>query len=146
MCYGGIMKSLANLIVIISIFTLSSCFVNDVFEDDETTDTDDTEATEQDTTLTEIEDLWKTSAHADASSEAFIHWDEDGKIPTSCAKCHSTPGFRDFMGADSSATGSVEAEAEIGTVITCKACHNDKTTSLSSVKFPLQELSDTYDK
>src|SRR3989338_5695285 len=135
MCDGGIMKSLTNLIVIISFFLFSSCFVNDVFEDDEDTDIE-TESTEQDTSLTEIEDAWKSSAHADATAEAFIHWDEDGKIPTTCAKCHSTPGFRDFIGADSSAAGTVDAEAETGTVITCKACHNDKTTSLSTVKFP----------
>ena len=39
-----------------------------------------------------FEEEWASSPHADASAEAFIHWDEDdpAEVPTSCAKCHST--------------------------------------------------------
>ncbi|MBO0755675.1 MAG: hypothetical protein J2P54_07425 [Bradyrhizobiaceae bacterium] len=79
---------------------------------------------------------WASSAHARRSSEAFNHWNKDGIIPTECAKCHSTPGFQDFLGADGSAPGVVDHPAPIGTVITCVACHNNKTTTLTSVTFP----------
>ncbi len=79
---------------------------------------------------------WITSPHADRKSEAFIHWNKDGAVPKRCARCHSSPGFLDFLGADGSAAGTVEKPAPIGTVITCITCHNDKTIQLSSVTFP----------
>ena len=83
-------------------------------------------------------DQWAASGHADASAEAFIHWDEDdpAEVPTNCAKCHSTPGFLDFLGADGSAFGAVDAAAPIGTTVECEACHNDVTVDLASVVFP----------
>lgn len=85
-----------------------------------------------------FEAQWAASAHADFSAEAFIHWDEDdpAEVPANCAKCHSTPGFLDFVGADGSAFGSVEAAAPIGSVIQCEACHNSATVDLASVVFP----------
>jgi len=48
---------------------------------------------------------WWGSAHADATAEAFTHWDEDDppQIPQECAKCHSGPSFIDFLGQDGSA-------------------------------------------
>ena len=89
---------------------------------------------------TDPQSLWEGSGHADATSESFVHWDEDGEIPTSCAKCHSTPGFLDFIGADGTASGTVDNPAQIGTVITCEVCHSDATAgttrSISSVTFP----------
>ncbi|MCA9941996.1 MAG: hypothetical protein KC449_00875 [Anaerolineales bacterium] len=85
-----------------------------------------------------FEAQWAASGHADASAEAFTHWDEDdpAEVAASCAKCHSTPGFLDFLGADGSAFGSVEAAAPIGTTVECEACHNDVTVDLTSVVFP----------
>lgn len=49
-----------------------------------------------------FEEQWVASAHNDAESEAFVHWDADdpAQIPENCAKCHSTPGYIDFLGAD----------------------------------------------
>lgn len=79
---------------------------------------------------------WAGSPHARASAEAFIHWNEEGEIPLACAKCHSTPGFRDFVGADGSEPGVVNRPAPTGTVIACVACHNDATIMMSSVTFP----------
>jgi hypothetical protein len=76
--------------------------------------------------------LWSGSGHADAGAEAFNHWNEEGSIPTTCAKCHSTPGFLDFLGADGTAAGTVDNPA----VIDCAACHNSATPSLTSVTFP----------
>lgn len=69
--------------------------------------------------------LWSTSPHADKTAEAFVHWDEDGSIPTSCAKCHSTPGYRDYIGADGSASNVVDSAAPLGTTVECAACHAD---------------------
>lgn len=79
---------------------------------------------------------WASSPHAKANAEAFTHWNKEGSIPGACARCHSTPGFRDFVGADGSAAGKVDHPAPVGTVITCVACHNDRTLALASVIFP----------
>lgn len=81
-------------------------------------------------------DAWAASGHADATADAFNHWNEDGEISTSCAKCHSSPGFVDFIGGDGSAAEVVDAPAPIGTVIHCGACHNDAAEALASVTFP----------
>lgn len=81
------------------------------------------------------EKLWKTSGHAHSDAEAFRHWDEDGEIPTSCAKCHSTPGFQDFI-----ADGSVDSAAPTGTTVECEVCHSDPDRGIvrdhTSVIFP----------
>jgi len=92
-----------------------------------------------------FEDLWSTSGHADSEAEAFIHWDDDGEIRTSCAKCHSTAGYRDFLGADGTAFGSVESPVSlhdpnnIPNNISCVACHNDVAPHLEEVTFPSGE-------
>ena len=71
-------------------------------------------------------------------SEAFVHWDADdpAQIPENCAKCHSTPGYIDFLGADGSEAGVVNAPAAIGSTVECAACHNDVTVHKTSVVFP----------
>lgn len=86
---------------------------------------------------------WSVSGHAHFTGEPFRHWDADGAVPTSCAKCHSRPGFRDFA-----ADGVVDEEAKLGTTISCGACHTeegdgttlwdrrDLNTALSPVTFP----------
>lgn len=83
-------------------------------------------------------ELWISSPHADTEAEAFRHWDEDDPpvVPASCARCHSTPGYRDYVGADGTEAGVVNSEAPVGTVIECIACHNEATLTLSSVTFP----------
>lgn len=85
-----------------------------------------------------IVDQWANSPHADASAEAFAHWNEDdpAEVPVSCARCHSTTGFVDFVGGDGSAFGSVEAAAPAGEVVECRACHNEAAQSLTEVTFP----------
>ena len=79
---------------------------------------------------------WASSPHADKKAEPFNHWNKEGVVPADCARCHSTPGFRDYVGADGSTPFKVDHPAPIGTVITCVACHNDKTLRLSKVIFP----------
>jgi hypothetical protein len=82
--------------------------------------------------------LWESSAHNDVGGEPFNHWNEDepAEVPTSCAKCHSTPGYLDYLGADGSEFGVVDQAAPIGTTVECQACHNDVTLNLTSVIFP----------
>lgn len=79
---------------------------------------------------------WAGSAHANAKSESFRHWDKDGEIPKACAKCHSSYGFLDFIGADQSASGVVDKPAATDSVITCVTCHNEAALTLDVVSFP----------
>ena len=83
-------------------------------------------------------EAWQSSPHADAGAEAFVHWNEEDpkEIPASCAKCHSTPGYLDFLGEDGTAFGEVNNPAPVGTVIECAACHNATAASLRAVTFP----------
>ena len=83
-------------------------------------------------------DAWVASAHADKTAEPFNHWNADSppEIPTDCARCHSTPGYRDYIGDDGTAPDVVDNPAPIGTVIECGACHNPTASSLSHVIFP----------
>jgi hypothetical protein len=91
-----------------------------------------------------FEEAWVASGHAAADTEPFRHWDEEDprEVPTSCAKCHSGQGFMDFIAADGSEFGTVDAavpvdpENPMGTVISCATCHNDAASALSSVVFP----------
>ncbi len=83
-------------------------------------------------------EMWKESAHADAEAQAFVHWNEESpaEIPTTCAKCHSSIGFKDYIGDDGTEAYKVDANAPIGTVVTCDTCHNATTASYTTVKFP----------
>lgn len=85
-----------------------------------------------------FEAMWAGSPHNDVEAEAFNHWNEDdpAEVPTSCAKCHSTPGYQDFVGADGSPAEVVDKAAPVGTTIQCVACHNAATATMTSVTFP----------
>jgi hypothetical protein len=78
------------------------------------------------------------SGHADASALAFRFWDtqDPAEIPTYCAKCHSSAGFLDYLGADGSQAFMVDKAAPTDTVINCNTCHNPATETLTTVKFP----------
>jgi len=88
--------------------------------------------------LPTIEEQWTGSGHADSTSEAFRHWDtaDPKEVPTSCAKCHTPTGFADYLGADGSAAGVVDAAQPPSNGITCEACHSDAAIALTSVQFP----------
>ena len=84
-------------------------------------------------------EAWQSSGHADIEAEAFRHWDEEdpAAIPADCARCHSTHGYRDYVGADGTAFGSVEAENfPTDSTVECVACHNSATLALTSVMMP----------
>jgi hypothetical protein len=85
-----------------------------------------------------FEEQWRNSPHADASAAAFNRWNEDdpAEIPVTCAKCHSTPGYIDFLGGDGSAVNVVDAPAPLGTTVECAACHNEAAVNLTSAVFP----------
>jgi hypothetical protein len=76
---------------------------------------------------------WAGSAHADASAVAFNDWNDVGKVPLTCARCHTPDGYVEFI-----STGKVITDVAIspGHVITCIACHNDTASALSEVTFP----------
>ena len=80
------------------------------------------------------EKLWRTSGHADAEAEAFRHWDEDGEVSGSCAKCHTTAGMVSFL---QSGTAGSQPPAQ---GIECDVCHSDTDRGIvrdhTDVTFP----------
>ena len=89
---------------------------------------------------------WESSAHNAVDTEPFRHWDDaaenpDG-VPVACAKCHTSAGYQDFLGADGSEANKVDAPvpAKEAQGIQCITCHNPVATSLNSVAFPGFEL------
>ncbi len=118
-----------NILFLSLIFFLILAYTNCAFEVEEVS------------ASSKSESQWETSGHADATAEAFVHWDEDvpPEVSTSCAKCHSTPGFIDFI-----ADGSVDSAAPIGTTVECEVCHTDTETGAlrahTSVTFPSGEV------
>ncbi|WP_022850472.1 DUF7151 family protein [Limisalsivibrio acetivorans] len=66
-------------------------------------------------------------AHFDASSEAFRHWDEDGEMSTSCARCHSSEGAELYY-ADKEA----HYDLEDGTLISDESFNRKDTMGISS--------------
>ncbi|MBN1483802.1 MAG: hypothetical protein JXA37_03700 [Chloroflexia bacterium] len=81
---------------------------------------------------------WSGSGHADATAEAFRHWDEDEpvEVPSSCAKCHSAYGYLDFLGIDGTEAGTVDNAAAVDSVISCATCHNEASLAMDSVMMP----------
>lgn len=79
---------------------------------------------------------WAQSPHAKADAPAFNNWNEQGEIPEACARCHSTSGFLDYIGADGSTPWVVDKKAPTGSVIGCSACHNETARMMTSVTFP----------
>lgn len=98
-----------------------------VFAQDEEPDTD---------FLASFYEAWESSGHAAVDAEAFTHWNEDGEVSATCARCHSTPGYLDFLGEDGSEFGVVDVAAPLGTTVNCDACHNDTASNLDTVTFP----------
>ncbi|WP_224248013.1 Ig-like domain-containing protein [Hyalangium gracile] len=79
---------------------------------------------------------WSSSPHADTTAEAFTHWNEEGSVPTSCARCHSSEGYVDYLGGDGTAPGSVESPGRTQSVVRCETCHDSAASRLTEVTFP----------
>jgi hypothetical protein len=84
--------------------------------------------------------MWASSGHNDVASEPFRHWDGDdpAEVPTSCAKCHSSAGYLDYLGADGSEALKVDATVPAAEAqgIQCIACHDPAASNLQAVPFP----------
>ena len=69
---------------------------------------------------------WASSGHGDVNAEAWNHWNEDipAEVSTSCAKCHSAEGFRDFA-ADNMVDAAVPVSTtpDMDNTLTCEGCH-----------------------
>lgn len=79
---------------------------------------------------------WARSGHANAASESFAHWNEDGVIPPVCAVCHSGAGFRSFHGLDGSTPGLPAQPVPVGGVVDCETCHNSGLVSVTAITLP----------
>jgi predicted CXXCH cytochrome family protein len=79
---------------------------------------------------------WLTSAHADSTAPAFTNWNKDGEVPTTCARCHSSEGFIDYLGGDNSVPGVVDHPAPTESIVRCATCHAPAASTLSTVTFP----------
>lgn len=90
-------------------------------------------------TLTEITEAWLASPHADRSSEAFTHWNEDGEIPGRCAVCHSSIGLLDYLEGPMEEVGVIAHAVPLGSVVGCTSCHSAVAVELSTVPFPSGE-------
>jgi hypothetical protein len=85
---------------------------------------------------------WESSAHNAVDTEPFRHWDDatenpDG-VPVACARCHTSAGYQDFLGADGSAPDVVDkpVPANESNGIQCVTCHNPVASNLNEVAFP----------
>jgi hypothetical protein len=58
------------------------------------------------------------AGHFAGSEEAFRHWDEDGAVSGSCAKCHSAAGLPFFMAE------GVNASQPLSNGFQCATCHD----------------------
>jgi hypothetical protein len=83
-----------------------------------------------------FEAQWAASGHADATADAFRRWDDDGIIDPGCVTCHSASGYQDFLGADSTASGSIENTHMAGNGLTCITCHNKPAILMENIVFP----------
>ena len=64
------------------------------------------------------------SGHFDAAGEPFRHWDGDGEMSTSCAKCHSSEGAAAFFTNGTVTTADfTEYTKGISAGLSCEACH-----------------------
>src|ERR1041384_6969605 len=83
---------------------------------------------------------WEGSAHNAVDTEPFRHWDQEdpAEVPVACAKCHTSTGYQDFLGADGSAPDVVDHAvlAKDARGIQCITCHNPVASNLNSVAFP----------
>ena len=118
-CAISIRGVLTSLVLLFVAATLSACTLTQLTEE-------------------EAEAIWRESAHADVTSASFTHWDDadPAEIPVACAKCHSTPGYLDFHGADGSPVGVVDHPAPTGTTIECAACHDEITQLNDAATLP----------
>jgi hypothetical protein len=69
--------------------------------------------------------------HFDATSDAYRDWDDDMMVNTSCAQCHSSEGFKTYIGnVNVSSSGSITEISQTPASpaiqgMPCESCHID---------------------
>jgi hypothetical protein len=81
------------------------------------------------------EDLQRNdSGHFAGSKEAFRHWDEDGEVSASCAKCHTATGLPFLLEA------GFNIPEPVSNGMLCSTCHDSlpefSRYAVDSVEFP----------
>jgi hypothetical protein len=56
--------------------------------------------------------------HFDATSESFRHWDEDGEVSGTCARCHTSVGLPVYL------KNKANIAAKPSTSLACSTCHD----------------------
>jgi len=73
-------------------------------------------------------------AHFNAASEPFRHWDKDGIVPGSCAKCHTDSGLATFL------VNSTNIAVKPSQSFKCTTCHDNipkfSVYAVEKVTFP----------
>ncbi len=92
-------------------------------------------------------DAWKASGHNNVTGVQFRRWDDikanpDG-VPTSCAKCHTSAGYLDFL-IDGKIDKPVPAAQAQG--VTCIACHSKEAMAITAVTFPSGKVVEVANK
>ncbi|MEM7433617.1 MAG: chitobiase/beta-hexosaminidase C-terminal domain-containing protein [Myxococcota bacterium] len=93
-------------------------------------------------TETPIRTEWAGSGHGDLTAEAWRHWDEDGEVPSRCAKCHGPQG-NDFVGGEVGFLEYVTTSDNVNSAplplgLDCVNCHQNFPTIYSNLaKFGL---------
>lgn len=104
------------------------------------------EASNDSSPIADIVEAWRASPHANGSSEAFTHWNDDGEIPGTCATCHSGTGAQDYMNGPMSTPGVIDHPVPLGSTVGCVVCHQASAEALTSVPFPSGVSVDTLGK
>jgi hypothetical protein len=72
--------------------------------------------------------------HFAGSEEAFRHWDEDGEVSASCARCHSSAGLPLYL------KEGLDISQPLSNGLECATCHDDVVTytlyEVGAVEFP----------
>ena len=79
----------------------------------------------------EHEAAWESSAHAIDNSEHF-----DDEVSERCAKCHTTPGYLEFHGADGGTLGEVTQPVPTDQSVKCDVCHSEFTRDKTEAVMP----------
>jgi hypothetical protein len=82
------------------------------------------------------------TGHFNGSDEPARHWDEDGAVSSSCAKCHSgSAGYAEYL------TYHMNTEQPVNNGLDCATCHTTfdtfETRLVSSVTFPGEVVAGT---
>jgi hypothetical protein len=79
----------------------------------------------------EIEAAWAASAHA---TDNAVHF--ENQVTERCAKCHTTPGYLEFNGANGDTVGEVTQPVPTDQSVKCDACHSEFTSDKTQAVMP----------